>query len=60
MFTEVFIPVNNLKESFVVNVVESTMDFILVEYNNEKYELPWNDRYSYYRGYVSGLEGFIV
>ena len=60
MFTEVFIPVNQLKDSFLVDLIKCDMDTLTVEYKGEEYYLPWWEQYGYYRGKVGDIEGYIV
>lgn len=58
--TELFNVLNPSKPDFWVEVLHDTGEAILVEHEGEHYELKWVPQYSYYRGVINGLEGYIL
>jgi len=60
MFTEVATPINNLKDSFLVELIKGGMEEVIVEYKGVEYTIPWWENYHYYRGKVGDLEVFII
>lgn len=59
-YYDVFYPLSNSVESFIVEYYPYGFDHLVVIYNNEEYTLEWVDKYSYYRGVVGDIEGYIV
>lgn len=57
---ELFYSLNSSKDDFFVEVWYYGEEYIEVLYKGENYQLPWWSEYSYYRGNVDGLEGFIL
>jgi hypothetical protein len=55
--TEYFVPLNPNKEPFWVKIELQYDDYLLLESGQKLY---WHTNYKYYRGYIDGVEGYIV